>query len=288
MVHWGLTAISFLAVSIGVSFEAPVVTMAICAALLLFGLPHGTLDLALIGKSETALQNVGVVLLYLGLAAAMYAVWQVHSGVALLVFFALSIAHFAEDWAGRLPPFLAHGTATAIVLAPVILHRADVEPLFVVIAGGSSVIATDVAILLAPVTLAVAVVGVLSLWFDGHRQMAVSAGFAVAAMLFLPPLIGFALFFCLMHSPGQFSAGLAQLGWKHDKKSLRVVLPMTLAALGIAAIIFANATAMSLSESLVMTVFVTLSVLTVPHMVVPFVIRRLRIPTAKGPYRATQ
>ena len=274
--HWAVTALAFVAVAIGFSFEAPFFTMAICAAILLFGLPHGTLDLALVGKSESVFQDFGIVLLYLGLAAAMYAVWQVHSGTALLVFFALSIAHFAEDWADRLPPFFAHGTATAIVLAPVILHRADIEMLFgFLVDAGSSNIATDVAILLAPLALAAAAVGILSLWFDGHRQMAVSTGLAVAAMVILPPLVGFALFFCLMHSPTQLSAGLAQLEWQHDRKWLRVVMPMTVAALGIAAAIFAGGTVVSVSQSLVMTVFVTLSVLTVPHMAVPLVMQRV-------------
>jgi beta-carotene 15,15'-dioxygenase len=273
--HWIITMGAFVAMMIGLPLGKTVVTLGLCVAVLLAGLPHGTLDLARVRQSGSMFQSFSIVALYLGLAAAMYAVWQIHSGLALLIFFGLSIAHFSEDWADRLPPLFAYATAMALVLAPVILHRADLEMLFGFLAGaGSSAVAIDVAILFAPIALAVAGVAVLWLWLDDHRQIAVSTGLAVTAMVFLPPLVGFALFFCLMHSPTQFSAGLARLGWQHDRKWLNVIMPMTVAALGISGAIFAYETALSLSQSFVVTAFVTLSILTLPHMIVPPLMQR--------------
>lgn len=270
LLYWAAVSAAFVAMILGSPLETSGVTLALCIAMLLFGLPHGTLDLALLGQARTALQNVGIVVLYLGLAAAMYAAWQIHSGLALLIFFGLSIAHFAEDWADDLPPIFAHGTAAALVLAPAILHRADLELLFEILVGAeSAAVAINAVILLAPIVVAMASVSVLCLWFDGRWQLSVSSGLAIAAMLFLPPLVGFALFFCLMHSPTQFASGLASMGWQHDKRWIRVVIPMTAAALGLSAAIFVHGPVVSLQQTSVMTVFVTLSVLTLPHMIAP-------------------
>jgi beta-carotene 15,15'-dioxygenase len=277
-----MTIGAFVVTLIGLPLDTPVVILMACPIILLFGLPHGTLDIALIGKSKTPLQNVGIVALYLGLAGAMFAVWHIHAGLALLIFFGLSIAHFSEDWAEQLSPFFAHGTAAALILAPVMLHRATLEMLFgALVDAGSAVSVINAAILFAPIALAVAVVGVWSLWLDGHRQIAVSTGLAVAALVFLPPLIGFALFFCLMHSPKQLSTGLERLGWQHDRIWLRVVIPMTVASLAISGAIFYGGTVLSPVLSSVRTVFVTLSVLTLPHMMMPLLMRRIARPYSR-------
>ena len=230
--YWAAVSAAFVAMILGLPLETSGMTLALCIAMLLFGLPHGTLDIALLGRAKTASAIAGIVALYIGLAAAMYAAWLIHSGLALLIFFGLSIAHFAEDWSDDLPPVFALGTAAALVLAPAILHRAELELLFEVLVGAeSAAVAINAVILLAPIMVAMASVSVLCLWFDGRRQLAVSTGLAIAAMLFLPPLVGFALFFCLMHSPTQFASGLATMGWQHDRKWFRVVIPMTAAAL---------------------------------------------------------
>lgn len=284
--HVILTVGALVASGIGCALDTPGVSILMGATILFFGLPHGTLDLALIRMSQSDSKVFAVVALYLGCAAAMYALWRINPGVALLMFFCLSIRHFAEDWTDCMPPLFAHGTVIALMTASALSHPATLESLFAFLIGGAlAAIVVDVAVLIAPVAIAIAGVGVTSLWVDGQRTSAVATGLSLAGMIWLPPLVGFTLFFCLMHSPTQFSAGLDALGWQRSRQWTGVVVPLTLAALGIAAAVYVALPAKTVPQAMVVTAFVTLSVLTLPHMIVPIFIRRVVTTTAEGPYR---
>ncbi len=275
-VHVVVSICAVTAAIVGVQLDTPLVTILLCAAILLFGLPHGTFDLALIRKAHADQRTLGVIALYLGCAAAMFAVWSMAPALALVIFFGLSIAHFAEDWTDRLPSFLAHGTSTALLTAPALLHHDALEALFILLVGdAASGLLAAVAVLVAPVSLAIASVAIIALWHDGHRINAVATGTALSAMIFLPPVAGFALFFCLMHSPAQFTAARQTLRWYRPRQWAPVVVLLTCAALGIAAIIFATLASAALTAGVTMTAFMTLSVLTLPHMTVPMIVAQL-------------
>ena len=104
-------------------------TMAACLAILLFGLPHGTLDLEIIKRERGASRSgmVGLLGAYLALAAAMATLWQLAPVGALSVFIVVAVVHFAEDWTDLGSAFLAHGMAIALLTAPALLHLADLE-----------------------------------------------------------------------------------------------------------------------------------------------------------------
>jgi beta-carotene 15,15'-dioxygenase len=275
-VHWVAT-IGALAINYqGVQLTTPLVSTAICASILLFGLPHGTLDLALIQHSYRTKNVMGVVALYLGLAVAMYAVWQIAPVLALVAFFCLSISHFAEDWAGPLPPFIGHGIAAALLTAPAVLHPETLGLLLALLVGTShAALVTDAAILVAPLSVVVASVGIVSLWIDKHRNLAIATALSLVGMIFLPPLVGFAVFFCLMHSPTQFSAGLHKLQFGGVMQLILIVGLLTLASLCIAALIYSRLAAGPMSTSVITSAFITLSVLTLPHMVMPTVTKHI-------------
>ena len=276
MMHFIGTAATLVVAGFGVSLDTPIVAMGTCAAMLLFGLPHGAFDLALIRQAHADHRTLGVVMLYLGCAAAMFAIWRVAPPIALIIFLGLSIVHFAEDWADSLPPFFAYGTSTALLTAPVILHDKMLTELFTLLAGdASSPLIAAVALLVAPVSLATASVAMIALWSDGYRSQALATAFALSAMIFLPPLVGFALFFCLMHSPAQFAAAQHTLRWRRPAQWGPVIVPLTCAALGIAALIFAMLTNATIIGAMVGTAFITLSILTLPHMAVPWIVARL-------------
>jgi beta-carotene 15,15'-dioxygenase len=268
--HWIVTAVILAMHYSGVPLTTPLGSTIVCAALLLLGLPHGTLDIALIRQSHRTKNMGAVVALYLGCAAAMYSLWQVAPAAALVLFFGLSISHFAEDWSGRLPPFLAHGTAMALLMAPAMFHSETLKSLFAALVGNSYAgLLTDAAILVAPLSVVIASVGLVSLWRDGYRTLTIATALSLVGMICLPPLVGFALFFCLMHSPTQFSAGLLSLRLRGVRQWSVIVAPLTVAALGIAALIYSRLAEGPVSTSVIISAFVTLSVLTLPHMAVP-------------------
>lgn len=246
--------------------------MAACAAILLFGLPHGALDLRML-VARTPVTRLAA---YLGLAALTFLLWRLAPIAALAAFLALAIIHFAGDWTALDEPFLAHGIAAGLISAPSLLHLETLRALFAALAGhGDAAALGDVLRLLAPMALALAVAGVLALVVRGHGRLALATATALIAMVLLPPAVGFALYFGLLHSPLQLSAELPTSAEARRKLLLRVVLPVTAMALAIALGLALTETRPTASASVVAGTFMALSILTTPHMIAPAVIRRL-------------
>ncbi|MEO6580437.1 MAG: Brp/Blh family beta-carotene 15,15'-dioxygenase [Sphingomicrobium sp.] len=251
----------------------PTVITATCSAILIGGLPHGALDLAVLRRD--ACDGIAMVIgLYLSLAAIMFAIWQIVPVLALAVFLAMAMTHFADDWSDSEHPFFALGIAVALLSAPTLFHHGAVSGLFVLLSGkpAASVLA-DTLLLVAPAAVACAMLATLLLWHGGHRVTAVNAVSALAAMILLPPITGFAIYFCLIHSPSHFRAGLRRLGSASSVSQSTIV-----ATLGGLAIALATVQFLPLadpSSRLFAASFMTLSILTLPHMAVPLILRRL-------------
>lgn len=260
----------------GVMLAGPTATIAACAAILVFGLPHGTLDLAIIRcESEAGRRAMGALLLcYFGLASVMAAVWQLAPVVALAVFLLIAVVHFAEDWSELGSSFLAQGMAIALLTAPTLLHLTSMEQLFVALAGASdAAVLANVLLLLAPTSLAVAIVAIGTLWRGGRDEQAIVGAITLAGMILLPPVMGFALFFCLYHSPSQLKVAIDRVA--NVRSSRRTIALLTFAALGISALLFAGQGRADLPDQFVAASFMTLSLLTVPHMLIPSIANRL-------------
>lgn len=262
----------------GLPLSGELATTLACLSLLVFGLPHGTLDLEII-RDRLSGPWTGLVILvgiYLALAGLTYGLWRVQPVLALAAFIAIAVAHFAEDWDGAGSALLQGGMALALLAAPTLFYRAELDLIFAGLTGrtGAPVI-SDLLLLVAPVALATGLVCVVTLWQAGRREQAAGGLAALTGMVILPPIIGFALYFCLFHSPRHFREGLATLDWRGFARWGRVVVPLTLAAGAIGALIFAVEVRSALPQQVMAASFMTLSILTVPHMLVPRIIRRL-------------
>ena len=262
----------------GVPLEGAVVTSVACLMLLVFGLPHGTLDLELIKARSrgpwTGLASLLV--LYLGLAALMLALWQVAPVLALGAFILTATVHFSEDWEGTGSRFLELGVALGLLCAPTLLHRDALSQIFVGLTGQAEAsIIADLMLLVTPVALVVAVVAISALWSGGRRVQAMGATLTLASMVVLPPIVGFALYFCFFHSPRHFRESLSALDWRGFARWGWVVVPLTLAAGGIALVLFGLEIRSALPERIMAASFMTLSILTVPHMLVPLLVGAL-------------
>ena len=102
---------------VGFLVNSPALTATISAMLLVFGLPHGSFDIAILRRAEPSAPHngsrIGLVLLYLSFAAAMYLVWRSSPVLALASFLVLATVHFAEDWDNFGSGFIAAGIAAA-------------------------------------------------------------------------------------------------------------------------------------------------------------------------------
>ena len=267
--HLGMTGAALAAAAIGFDFESGAATVLCCAAILLLGLPHGSLDMAALLGARSRMRAIAF---YLALAGAMAALWWLAPGAALLLFFAVAIGHFGEDWPGPAP--IAHGGALALLAAPLLFHRSEIDALFAVIAGpGAIPPLANVLMLVAPVAIAAGLTGCALLWSAGRRLLALSSAAALVGMVLLPPLAGFAVSFGLFHSPRQFARGIAEL----DGTAWR--LPVALAS-GAAMLLVVGIAQLGaphlLSAGVLRATFVVLSVLTLPHMMLPLILRLSR------------
>ena len=276
------TAAIVVAALAGVPLGGSAMLIVACAAILMFGLPHGALDIEVIrGAGQGGMAAVlGV---YLGIAAATALLWWAVPIVALAAFLVIAAAHFAEDWDDARSRFLSVGTAVALIAAPTLLHRSAVAAIFVALTDQSAAARlADVLMLTLPVALPIAVVGIAAMIAAGRRGAAVAAATSLTALIALPPAVGFAVFFCLFHSPRHFVVALHAARRWQVARWLPVVVPVTALALALVAAIYLARGGLAFPLRLTSATFMALAILTVPHMLAPTVVRRLATLTRTG------
>ena len=239
------------------------------AGVVLFGLPHGSLDV-LVARRLFALTRVRLLAVflavYLAISAAYSAVWWRFPTVALAAFLILSGIHFSTDWEqrGTLMTRLAYGFA--IVTLPALSHPADVR----VIYQALGVTATK-GLLLAAQIVALPAASVAFAGAFGQRRFRrrdlLEIGGIVLGGLVLPPLLYFTCYFCFLHSPRHLFTTIREEGLVTSGQVFRQAAGPTLAVCAMAAVLLANPSYRVTSAHLLQVIFVGLAVLTIPHMV---------------------
>lgn len=262
--------------ALGVPVGGPTASFLLCVVLLIVGLPHGALDLEVLRSAARSRTRslAAVTLLYLGLAAAAFAVWQWSPAVAMSLFLLIAAAHFSEDWRAFGEPMLGAAMAVAMLSAPALLHRGELAAIFEQVTGSSGGgMITNFQLMVAPVACLMAAVGIAGLWRRQRPREAALATALLAGMIFLPPLAGFALFFCAYHSPLHLRETWDDLR-QPRARLVRISLAITgLALLGAGALVAIEWRG-SLSPSVIAATFTTFAILTVPHMLAPLLLRR--------------
>jgi beta-carotene 15,15'-dioxygenase len=286
--QWPVTALVLsLAVllacpAFGLALDSALATQVFCGTLLIVGLPHGTFDFQILRDSanKSVMKLTMAVGLYLALAAATYGLWVVNATAALAGFLIISIIHFEEDWrddAASDQRFLTASIPVSLISLPALSHPQDLRQIFAGLAGDIGAAAlVDALILIAPVALCVALIAMTSDWLRGERGRASSALLSLLAMMILPPIAGFVVFFCVVHSPRHFRAGIQSLAEKGPSDWRQLVLPLTLGAGLVFMALFIALNRMTVTDTAIAATFMTLSVLTVPHMLAPLLLRRFQ------------
>lgn len=251
--------------------NGPTATAIAAALILLCGVPHGTLDVEIaairFGRRGRG-DKLKITAAYAGCAAAMAALWAILPSLALVIFLVLSIIHFGADWRTGVDPFFAMMVGWALIALPALAHPAQVAAIFETLTGDGH--GATIAALLA-CTAIPALLGSLLFGLQAFKRAQSLTGLDVIccliAALVLPPLAGFAVFFCGLHSPRHLAEALRQSGpASNGKKAIIGGAVMALSFGAAALILFADRTA-PVDAGVIRTAFVLLSILTVPHFI---------------------
>ena len=276
----------------GVDWGGPVSLTIASIGILVFGLPHGSLDIALLRRGGgVGIGNLAAILaVYIGVGLAMGALWWVAPTLALGAFLIVAVLHFAEDWSETGSPFLAIGMAVAVVAAPALLHRTEVGAIFVALTGTrKAAMYGDLMLLAAPIGCSVAVAGILALVAARQFDRAAVAFTSLAALIALPPALGFAIFFGLFHSPRHLGEALRALALPRARQWLPLAVPTMLGATGLVVLLYRlEGSGMSEAMGLTSATFMALSILTVPHMAVPKLVVSLGLDGPSSPPAASR
>lgn len=271
---------------------------------LLLGLPHGAVD-HLVPRFRRGAAAPGlplVVVGYVGVAALAYAGFRAAPAPALVVFVAVSAAHFglgdvafSDDRAGRrargrAARAAAHGGV--VMLLPLVLAPAATAAVVAALVPGSSgvlpgwVRAAVVVLVGASCALALGIDARDARWVDALELLLL-----IGLVLLVPPFVAFGVYFGGWHSVRHLARVLAEepasagelrqgrLGAALLRFGTAAALP-TLAALLVLAVLWRSADGLA---AFVATDLVVLAALTTPHVVmVAWLDRDRRSATAPG------
>jgi Brp/Blh family beta-carotene 15,15'-monooxygenase len=245
-------------------------------AVVFIGLPHGAMDGALavhFGWMKRPLLASTFLITYVGLAAVVVLLWSINPVMSFVVFLAISVYHFGRGdststHTGReTVESLARG---GLVIAGIShFHPAEADAVFTALVGSTT---AGVWLFLDAVLILTALCFVESMLFkqQGERnRFLLEMGFLSVVFISLPPLAGFAVYFCLVHSMRHFSAMRGVL--QATVSTLRVTqttVVFSLLTWAFGLLVFAQRTAsVGVEPALLQVVFIGLAALTVPHMV---------------------
>jgi beta-carotene 15,15'-dioxygenase len=275
-----LAATLILANLISAEMSSVQATMIAALAIVIVGIPHGTLDIEIATARFGRSNGIGKLTIlggYLACAAGMALCWMIAPAIALAVFLVISIVHFGLDWRGSADPFLAMMVGWALIALPALSHPQEVSDIFALLTGSSagSTISALLACAAAPAALGSLVFAFWAFKND-EVQNAVDVIACMAAAIFLPPLVAFAVFFCGLHSPRHMAEAMRDSAGISSVKKAAIIAAVSLLSLAMGVLLYLGQGDLQIESGVIRAAFVLISILTVPH----FVLEHFK-PTAK-------
>ena len=252
------------------------VNMLAAVAIVLAGIPHGTLDVEIAAAHFVQKGFAGKIRIiggYLLCAAFMVLLWILLPELALISFLIISIVHFSRDWRGGVDPFLAMMVGWALVALPALASPDDVAMIFAALTGSNN--GAVIAALLGAASVPAALGSlVFAYWAFRHddKQSALEVLSCIIAALFLPPLVAFAIFFCGLHSPRHMADALRETGDLSPLKKTAIICAVFALSLGLGVLMFLYQGDVPADMGIIRTAFILISTLTVPHFILEHIL----------------
>jgi len=247
--------------------------------------PHGGLDGAVarrIGWPSGMLPWMLFHIIYLVLAASVAGLWWLFPLPSLIFFLVISALHFGSSDIRHISPpsakdawlpLIAHGGLVMIAIP--VLQSSAVEPLFAVLVGAENSLwlLNQIDQLRLPWAASLFAYLIYSIYQPRWRKSLLSLAVLIALAYLLPPLVSFALYFCLWHSRSHLQRIWRSIAPDQRQRSAQEAVAYSLLAYAAAAIYFilqtnsAPASVTAITPALLQLTFIGLAALTVPHMV---------------------
>ena len=244
-------------------------------AVVFIGLPHGAMDGALaahFGWMESKKKAASFLLGYVAMAALVVGFWFVAPAISFVIFLAISMFHFGKgDVNDSNKQFTAIESLArgGLVIAGISqFHAADADSIFVALVGSD----TELVWLFLDAALAITIAccGITLATKKGEERGRFFGEIAGLTLIFgiLPPLVGFSIYFCLIHSMRHFATMKAMLADTISKLQItRTTVLFSAMCWAVGLIILAQQSSnVGVEPALLQVVFIGLAALTVPHM----------------------
>ncbi|MFT4673113.1 MAG: Brp/Blh family beta-carotene 15,15'-monooxygenase [Pseudohongiellaceae bacterium] len=231
------------------------------------GLPHGALDPLVARRAKLWQKGSGLLafsILYLLIAGAAFSLWMFFPDTTLASLIALSVWHFSGDWRSALPRVQCLAMSAAVICAPALWHRTEVNEIFSHLTSTNAHLFSSFMVYLAPLSILTVLIALVRKK-NSDVNLLIEFAILMLAAAVLPPLIFFLVYFCLLHSPRHLLE-VTQGFTPAEVTSYGVVFTAMSLCLAVATFFLLPDT--GISERLTQVLFIGLLVLTVPHMLI--------------------
>ena len=246
------------------------------AGIVLIGLPHGAFDGAVamhLGIADRLSSLARFVIIYVALATLVVVTWMIAPSLSLILFLTISMLHFGAgdvkngDGALGFTEAVAHGGLAIVGISQ--FHRSEVNEIFSYLINQDTAVVWLVIDILTIAVIAAIITCIVQAAKDPKWSSTVFEllllGFVYAIA---PPLLGFAIYFCCVHSARHFKhiyASIKQTVSSSNIKNQAILFTVvSWIAAGIAFWMFADFA--DPGPTIMRITFIGLAALTVPHM----------------------
>ena len=247
------------------------------AGIVLIGLPHGALDGAVamhLGIVQRFADLARFMIIYIALAALVVVTWTVAPSISLILFLTISMLHFGagdvKNGKGSLgfTEALAHGGLAIVGISQ--FHRSEVNEIFAYLTNQD----TAVVWLAVDILTVGVIVAIITCVFQASKNPKWATTILELLLLGIvyalaPPLLGFAIYFCCVHSARHFRKIYATIketvASGNIKNQAILFTVISWIAAGIAFWMFADFA--DPGPTILRITFIGLAALTVPHMI---------------------
>jgi beta-carotene 15,15'-dioxygenase len=264
------TLLTIALVHLSLDFLSPTVQLVVLGAvIMLLGLPHGALDPWIaqrLGLYDSTIQKILFTTGYLTLTALVVLFWLWLPVLSLTIFLAISAWHFSGDWNTSLNRLLRLCAGTLLLLMPIGFHTETVSAIFQALSGiNGANLATSLSLppwLLAAAMILIAAEALVKRQWQTSLELLSLLGLAY----FTPPLIYFAVYFCLLHSPRHLFGLFMSAPIAAHLPLIRMMITYTFLSLVLMGGLWWLWSALPYGTLILKLIFISLAAVTVPHM----------------------